>query len=237
MIILHILLILPAVVFAQFRPNDTYSIELKKISEEEYAAQKKKSEHLRHEPYKVVENIDKAQKMLGKRLKVIDIKEEGTDYTLREYEITFKDGTKERLDEEFGFVAYFPQLEMLLFEGGHTTDHPLDLNNSYNGVTFTDDYPYNIIIGNPYYHVVSPDKQLRINGLFDGQDCVMWFLEKWNKQRKSYEYLCALIDEEHLYNFCYASDWFWINNEKVLFKSDYGGEHRHCEMKLLRIKQ
>jgi hypothetical protein len=153
-------------------------------------------------------------------LKIIEIKEEDFDYGNREYEITFKDGAKKRLAVEYDFRAYFPELEILLFDGGHGGDQPFDLNNSSDAVTFGDGYPYHIRIGSPYHHVVSPDKQLWINGFHDGQDCMMRFLEKWNKTNKKYEVVGWFYDLADLpFNFCYTDDWFWINNNKVLFKS------------------
>lgn len=226
-IILIILLALPAMAFAQagndlevleFKLNNFYSSKLRQISEEEYTNRKKESEHLRHKPYEVVSDIGEAQKMLGKRLKTFDIKEEDTDFSYREYEITFKDGTKKRLDSDYSFVAYFPQLEILLFEGGHGSDQPFDLNNSNDGVTFMD-FPHRIKIGNPFDHIISPNKLFRINGFFDGQDCLLRFLEKWNKPNKKYEFINWLWGENNIYEFCYATDCFWINNNTVLFKS------------------
>jgi hypothetical protein len=229
-IILTILLTLPMMAFAQpendmevskFKLNDFYSAKLSKISEDEYTKRKEESKHLRHKPYKVVRDIDEAKKMLGKRLKVFDMKEEGTDFGLREYEITFKDGTKKRLDAEHDFIACYPQLETLLFHGGHSSDQPFDLNNSNNMITFTNDFPHHIRIGNPHYHVVSPDKQLRINGFHDGQDCVVYFLEKWNKSNKKYEAVGFFWGEIHSYLFCYATDLFWVSNNKKLFKNGF----------------
>jgi hypothetical protein len=108
--------LLPAVSQAQETPevkeiklSDSLSVKLRQITREEYETRKQASAHLRHKPYKVVKDLKEAQKMLGKWLKVFDMKEEGAESGWREYEITFKDGTKEHLDADYSFIAYFPQ--------------------------------------------------------------------------------------------------------------------------------
>ena len=226
-IILSISLVLPIFAFAQtendfevteFKLNEYYSVKISQISEREYIAKEKESEHLQHKPYEVITDIAKVQKLLDRRLKVFEI-EEYAEYGNREYEITFKDGTKKRLEYyNYGFVAYFPQLEILLFEGGHSSDQPFDLNNSNYAITFGDNFPYHIRIGNPYYHSVSPDRQFRINGFHDGQDCLWRFWEKWNPLEKKYEFINYLWGENHQFDFCYSYGWFWTSNNKVLFR-------------------
>ena len=196
--------------------NDNFSFQLKQITIEEYTERKKQSVNLQHKPYKAVTDILKAQKMLGKRLKVIDRKEDGADFGYREYEITFKDKTKEHLDSDYGFIAYFPQLEILLFEGGHSTDHSFDLNNNNSDTTY---------IGNPYYHSISPDKQFRLNGFYDGQDCVVYFLEKWNKLKKQYEFIGYFPRySNNSFVFCYVGSLFWTDKNKVMF-TNLGGKY------------
>ncbi|MDR2145641.1 MAG: hypothetical protein LBE91_04170, partial [Tannerella sp.] len=137
--------------------NSLYSIRIRQIPESEYTDQKQKSEHLRHKPYKVISDFAKARKMLGKRLKMIETIENEVRY---DKEITFKDKTKLRLTWEYSFIAYYPELNILLLEvdAGSPGDYPLDLNGSADSA----------IAGNPQYHAVSPDRQLRINGYYPG---------------------------------------------------------------------
>jgi hypothetical protein len=222
------MLALPFIPFAQteneaevkeIKLNDFYSILLKQISESEYTAKKQQSEHLQHYPYEVITDFSEAQKLLGNKLKVIEVYDKGQDYRYNVIEITFKNGTKKRLVEEYDFWAYFPELEILLFDGGHGGDQPFDLNNSSDAVTFTDDFPYHIRIGSPYSHRISPDKQLRINGFHDGQDCLYRFLEKWNKSTKKYEFLGYLWGTESIWDLCWVFDCFWTSNNKVIFSN------------------
>ena len=183
--------------------NDFYSVRLKQISESEYTAQKTASKHLRHKPYQVIADISQAQKMLGRRLKLVKVTE--GDFSYNATEITFKDGKKQRLDWENEFRAYFPELNVLLFQGGHTSDRPFDLSDSANERN-----------GNPYYHAVSPDKQLRINGIDPGQEGIIYWLEKWNKSKKKYEFIGYFSDDNSI--FYYSKDWFWTSNSKAFFK-------------------
>jgi hypothetical protein len=223
----------------EFTLNDIYYIKLRHIPPSEYTARKTASEHLRHKSYKAITDIAQAQKMLGKRFRKVEVQDydkyNERKYTYNELEITFKDGAKKRLDADYSFVAYYPQLDILLFEGGHSSDQPFDLNNSNNAVTFTADYPYHIRIGNPHYHIVSPNRQLRINGFHDGQDCAMYFLEKWNKSKKKYEFVGYFNrSEEPVRNFCWTTNWFWTSNSKVLFSNGFSDEYaRYYEMEII----
>ena len=217
----------------EIKLNDFYSIQLKQISEREYAAKKQQSEHLQHDPYDVITDFAEAQKFLGDRLKIVNV-EEG-DYSYDTYEITFNDGVKKRLDSDCGFMAYFPQLEILLFEGGHQSDQPFDLNNSNYAVTFTDDFPYNVRIGNPYNHRVSPDKQLRINGFHDGQDCLYRFLEKWNKSKEAYEFVGYLLGTENIWDLCRVFEFFWTSNNRVIL-SNFSVENEYYEAMIIENK-
>jgi hypothetical protein len=173
--------------------------------------------------------------MLRKRLKVIEMKEEGAESGWQEYEITFKDGTKKHLDADYGFIAWYPQLEILLFEGGHASDQPFDLNDSRSEVTFPEDFPYNVRIGNPYYHSVSPDSRWRINGFHDGQDCAVHFLEKWNKSKEKYEIIGWLygydnrLYNHYIFDFCYAGNWFWTSRNTAIFTNLGDAENEYFE--------
>jgi hypothetical protein len=225
----------PAVLQAQETPevreitlSDSLSVRLRQITREEYETRKQASVHLRHKPYKVVKDLKKAQKMLRRRLKVIEMKEEGAEYGWQEYEITFKDGTKEHLDADYSFIAWFPQLEIILFEGGHTSDQPFDLNHIRSKVAFTDDFPYSVRIGNPYCHSISPDRRWRINGFHPGQDCELRFLEKWDKSKKRYEYAGYFVDYKN-HGLCYSGNYFWTDSNTAIFTNLGGAENEYSE--------
>jgi hypothetical protein len=244
-ITLSILFTLSTMTFAQtendsevleFALNDRYSVRLRQISEDEYTDQKQKSQHLRHKPYKVITDIAKAQKKLGRRINAVEIPENNSYQT----EITYKDGVRKILYEHWlgwnkdslhNFKAYYPKLGVLILYNELGGDSPVDLNDSAK-----DDY-----VGNPEYHSVSPDKQFRINGYFpDGAvDGYIYFLEKWNNSNKKYEFACLLKGwgaNNYEFFFGAASDWFWVSNSKVLFSSglsDWYASWQYCEMEFI----
>jgi hypothetical protein len=210
--------------------NDAYFVKLKQISENEYTVRKKESEHLRHEPYKATTDIVEARKMLGKNVKSFEVYNEEQDNRYNVVEITFKDGVKKRFDwrslDEYGFIAYYPELKVLILNHEADGDHPIDLNDSANEH-----------VGNPHYHALSPDKQLRINGYYPGGawDGVWYFLEKWNPKKKKYEFINYLSEEtgeNYVFSFLFAGDWFWTSNSKVFFRiiTSYGG---YYEMEII----
>ena len=104
----------------EIKLNDRYSVRLRQVRQSEYIIRKWQSEHLRHEPYKVITDLKEAQKMLGKKMKIVERQEE--EWKFIETEITFMDGMKKRLDQEYEFVAFFPEVNILLFAGGHGSD-------------------------------------------------------------------------------------------------------------------
>jgi len=239
-ITLLILLALPVAVFRaqtendsevlEFKLNDFYSIKLRQISESEYTDQKEKSEHLRHKPYEVITDVAQAQKMLGERLKRVKIEEDGYDYD--RLEVTYKDGVKKMLNipwlgwnkENNNFVAYYPKAGVLILNNEADGDYPIDLNDRANEH-----------VGNPKYYAFSPDRQFRINGNFDGGaiDGITYWLEKWNKSEKKYEFIEYLEEAaDYMFWFNCTQDWFWTNNTKALCK--YVCEHgSYYEMELI----
>jgi len=242
--------------FKEIKLSDDYSVRFRQLSEGEYIARMFETAHLRHKPYREIKDVAEAQRMLGSRLKVADNPDhEG----LKNYEITFNDNTKKKfIDSDIGFVAYYPDVEVLLFEGGHASDYPLDLNDSANER-----------VGNPQYHALSPDKKFRINGYYNGQECSPDFLEKWNKSKNKFEFInhfdvfsfgtvgdndhSSLNDdnpnaagcpeeecnsdhnENQKFDFCYNGGWFWINNHKVLFMN-YKYNRLYYEMEIVEKK-
>ncbi len=211
----------------EIRINDSLSIRIRSIPKEEYETRKQAAEHLRHKPYKKIEDLAKVQKMLGRRLKVIP-KEYG-NRIVNEFEITFNNGTKVYRDLEFLFSAYYPELRILLF----------DSDAGYNTVDFnTNSAEWNGNIS-PEEWSVSPDKQLRINA--DGPDAIArdgysYFIEKWNREKSRYEHVGDLFwagdmtwswtdnsdcnynrINDLIYAWRYGADWSWTDDNTVLY--------------------
>jgi hypothetical protein len=212
--------------------NDSCFVKLRRIRQSEYFVKKWKSAHLQPKPYKVIDNISEAKKMLGKKLKEFDIKDD-EGYSSNVLEITFKDKTKKRLDLSHGnleslFIEYYPEVGILILRDGCDGAEPIDLNDSEKE---------HDQVGHPFYHVVSPDRKLLING-YDNNACASegatYFLEKWNPKKKKYEFVNHFYDLfEEKYIFTFATDWFWTNNSTVLFRYGWGKEWKYYEMEII----
>ncbi|MDH6355796.1 hypothetical protein M2132_002143 [Dysgonomonas sp. PH5-45] len=206
--------------------NDDYSIRLKRIPRSQYVVRKWESAHMQNKPYKPVKNIDQARKMLAKQVREIQIQED--EYIRKALEIEFKDGTKKRLDDyswEYSFVAYYPEIKVLVLCDEAGGDEPIDLNNSMKQH-----------VGNPSHHADSPDKQLRITGYYPGgaADGTEYFIEKWNKRTKKYEFVDYLRDKKNNeFYFSYTDRWFWATNGKVLFANNSWDEGEYYEMEII----
>ena len=136
-----------------------------------------------HKPYREIADIAKAKKLLKKRIKGIKIEEEYYE----QLEVTYKGRVKKVLNviwlgwnkENSNFLAYYPDVGVLILEHEAIGEYPVDLNDSANEH-----------VGNPKYHATSPDGQFRINGYYPGGavDGMFYWLEKWNKSTKKYEF-------------------------------------------------
>lgn len=71
-------------------------------------------------------------------------------------------------DGEGYFIAYFPDEDILLCEGGHTIDVSYDL---VNGKTTEE-------TGNPDITIASPGNTFRLNGWYGGQECYDYFIQQ-----------------------------------------------------------
>jgi len=94
--------------------------------------------------------------------------------------ITLPNGQTLDIDQnsiDFSFIAYFPSEEILLFEGGHTSDFSISIKTGESLKT----------VGNPEYFIDSPTKKYRLNGWFPGQECSSYFFQK--KTSGNYTYL------------------------------------------------
>lgn len=194
--------------------NDSLSVQVREITRDEYDTRRQASAHLQHKPYKAVTDFDSAVQMLGGRLKETGRTEDGVDYDTCCYELTFTDGTTLRLDADYTFMAWFPQLQILFFEGGHSSQYMFDLRDGSS------------VAGNPFHHAISPDKKWRINGFHDGQDTLLRFLEKWNYAEEKYEIVDYFIDYDNP-EFGYSGNYFWTDNDTAIFTNFGGMEVEH----------
>ncbi len=111
-----------------------------------------------------------------------------------------------------GYSGYYPEEEILVLEGGHSSDVCLSLKNG--GETQT--------VGNPQYIEMSPKGTYRLNGYFPGQECVSYFLEK--KEDREFTFFSELNLWQD-YDICYFKQFYWMNETQFIYsKMSYNSE-------------
>ncbi|MFJ1490303.1 hypothetical protein [Capnocytophaga canis] len=147
--------------------NEDLPLEIRQISEKEFHTAQSKAR--KGDSIPKITNFAQAEK----HLKDIVTFRKDREWTLFPQEIRFRNGTK--LDtiydllNEIGFVAYFPTEDILLFEGGHSSDVSFNLSNGKE----TEE------VGNPEFVIASPNNKVRLNGYYGGQECVFYFIQHY----------------------------------------------------------
>ncbi|MFD2969211.1 hypothetical protein [Sphingobacterium bambusae] len=113
---------------------------------------------------------------------------------------------------EIGFVRYYPTEDVLVFEGGHSSDYAVDLRNGLVGPE---------LVGNPSYIVQSPSAKFRLNGWFPGQECSSYFIQRKTKTGyQKYEDIPLHLTEEN-FDLCTIVDSRWASDSTLFFRNTY----------------
>jgi len=155
---------------------------------------------------------EELRKLLGSRIKWQNTEDDGWEVK----GIVLENGQVRKVNDEFidyFFMAYFPTEEILLFEGGHGSDFSISIKT---GETFE-------TIGNPEYIIESPNKKLRLNGWFPGQECSSYFFQK--KTESNYTYLIdfGFGTEGPSEDVCNFKKFCWLNDQEFMYS--YGGNY------------
>lgn len=143
--------------------------------------------------------------------------------------IYFRNGKKienaKGIDDCF-FIAYYPEEDILLCEGGHTTDFSFNLKNGKE----TEE------TGNPDYINFSPNQKLRLNGHFGGQECSSYFIQK--KIGNDYVKIIQLDEEfEKLTKvwLCVVSESFWADDNTLYLTegSNFEGPKKYFKVQIV----
>lgn len=128
--------------------------------------------------------------------------------------INFKNGKSVNWQgvDYFYFIAYFPSEDILLCEGGHTTDVSFNLSNGQE----TEE------TGNPYYIVSDLSLQRRLNGHYGGQECSSYFIQEYTIS--GFKKIVSLNESFNalspLSNLCNIIDAIWVNSYTLCIKAD-----------------
>jgi hypothetical protein len=151
--------------------NDNQLFDIQKIDSVKYFALKGKT-NITKTNWERITDLKQAKKRLKGRViwgndnEGKFLEDEQGDWV---YKIVFRNGKTYSEDyPEVGFIAYYPQEDILLLEGGHTTDVSFNLTTGEE----TED------VGNPEYIIFSPSKLYRFNGHFGGQECSNYFIQQ-----------------------------------------------------------
>lgn len=170
-------------------------------------------------------------KTVQKRLTgVVDFKEVEGYLTVNK--INFRNGTSTGNDdqlEECTFVAYFPTEDILLLEGGHTTDVSFNLK--------TGQKTYDA--GNPDLVSTSPSGKYRLNKIFEGQECFYHFIQekKNGKFQKVFE-LDKIFKKKFNKWLCVIEKGFWTQDDAFYFREviqykETGNTYEYYKVKII----
>lgn len=186
-----------------------YTITVEEIDSLQFNAVKKKMVPKKKTPVKITD-ITVAKKMLKG---IVEFDEKIPEYPLVT-NINFRNGknTKGKLYYEFEeciFKAYFPEEDILLCEGGHTSEVSFNLKNG-NETEQT---------GNPDILVFSPKEHFRLNGHFGGQECSSYFIQR----KINNEFIKVVqLDEEFekltKHWLCTVGESFWSDENTLYLK-------------------
>ena len=126
--------------------------------------------------------------------------------------IHFRNGTSwESGNDEDMFIAYYPQEDIIVLEGGHSSDLSFNLKN---GKPIEE-------TGNPDHIKNSPNKKFRLNGFYDGQECITYFIEKdINGEFIKVIPLSEELNKGSKMNICSTQEGFWKDDSTLLIREN-----------------
>lgn len=135
-------------------------------------------------------------------------------------EITLDNGQILKINQksnDYNFIAYYPKEEIIIFEGGHASEFSISIKTGESLET----------TGVPDYIVESPNKKIRLNGWFSGQECSVYFFQK--KVGNRYMYLADFErgNENYGSDLCYFNKFCWLNDQEFMYSSTENGEQKY----------
>ncbi len=184
--------------------QDNFTLTIEIIDSAQFYKQKNETKHPT-EPIEKITDFTTAKKMLNG---VVEFRE--NDESLRRILFRNGGGYNTKYPEE-SFVAYYPSEDIIVLEGGHTSDVSFDLRN---GMETQE-------TGNPDYIVTSPNNQYRLNGYFGGQECISYFIQKQiNGQFQKVIDLVEVCQTANRHDLCVIEESFWKDEATFFFKED-----------------
>lgn len=167
-----------------------------------------------------IEDFDSIKSALGNRATWIMAVH---DEVLLLDSFTLSNGKRYQINQEsndYGVVAYYPSEEVLLLNGGHDSDFSISLKTGEVLET----------VGNLEYIINSPNKKIRLNGFFPGQECSSYFFQEINNGDFKY-----LVDfgwgSIYGNQVCYFASFAWLDDTSFVYSyMDYSSNSESGEM-------
>lgn len=203
-----------------------YDFTVEKIDSLEYRSIKKKTTPTKKKLVKITD-INQAKKLLKGIVEFDENPDFGVNPAVKK--ILFRNGKTYGNDKEFDyyfFIAYYPEEDILLCEGGHSTDISFNLKTGKE----TEE------TGNPDLINSSPNEIFRINGSYDGQECLGYFIQK-----KINGEFVKIIDLEKEFKkktsimLCNIRNVFWIDDH-TFYLEKYEFDYETGKYKFFKIK-
>lgn len=124
-------------------------------------------------------------------------------------------------DFDLVFITYFPTYDFLLLESTHSSD------DGYNLTTGNRIF----IAGNPNNEMISPNQKFRISGIYGGQDCIIYIIQKFTSETNLER--IGIIDDIDL---CYFRSCFWVNDNTFYYSIiSYRNDSENGEAQYYRL--
>jgi hypothetical protein len=182
--------------------KDNYAIIIEVLDSSQFYTDKNTIKNTKKQLEKIT-HFETAKKMLNGVVEFYDDNGDGESHRLRK--ILFRNGDILSNSEDNYFVAYYPSEDVILFEGGHSTDVSFNLKNGRQ----TEE------AGNPDYVVASPNNEFRLNGFYDGQECVSYFIQKNSKGQFENTIPISELFTRPNKILCSVKDAFWTDDSTL----------------------
>jgi hypothetical protein len=196
-------------VFSAFlKPMQSAKIEMLTLPKSEYLRLKKTAKSTEAKKPTEISTFNVARFMLQKRVTWTE-----TEYEPMLSTIQLANGQvlKVRPDSwDNSFVAYYPEEEVLFFEGGHSSDVSFSLKTGETTQT----------VGSPQYVITSPNGKFRLNAWFPGQECYDYFFQEITAT--GFNYLTNFgWGSEFGENVCTFDYFGWISDTEFIYGEFY----------------
>lgn len=204
-----------------------YSIKVEQIDSIQYHYQKEKANYKQDNIEKITD-FETVKKMLKNVVFFNDNDED--EQTQAILKIRFRNGKVNSYTNDFDyfyFVAYYPTEDILLCEGGHTSDISFNLKNGKE----TEE------IGNPEYFKTSPNFNFRLNGHFGGQECSSYFIqEKMNNEFQKIIQLDEEFEKQTKIWLCILGNSFWLDDLTFYLTEESNYTEKGLNKRYFKIK-